>query len=45
MPKFKVHAYIVASTQAQALADCAAMTAAHTNKSLQVEWIETREGG
>lgn len=43
MAKFKVHAYIIAATEAAALADCAAMTAAHTNKTLQVEWIERRE--
>ena len=45
MAKFKVHAYIVASTAAQAAADLAAMTAAHSNKSVQLEWIEAREGG
>jgi hypothetical protein len=42
MAKFKVHAYIIAATEAAALADCAA-TAAHSTKTLQVEWIERRE--
>jgi hypothetical protein len=41
--KIQVHAYIVASSAAQAAADLAAMTAAHTNKTLQLEWMETRE--
>ena len=40
MAKFRVHAIIVASTQAQAAADLAAMTAAHSNKTVQLQWME-----
>ena len=45
MAKFKAHVYIVATTAAQAAADLYAMSQSHTNKSVQVDWIETREGG
>ncbi len=43
MAKFRAHVIIVASTQAQAAADLAAMTAAHSNKSVQLQWMETME--
>ena len=43
MAKFRIHAIICATTQAQAQADLAAMTAAHTNKSVQLNYIETME--
>jgi hypothetical protein len=45
LAKFKAHVYIVASSKDQAAADLAAMSAAYTNKSVQVDWIEAREGG
>ena len=43
MAKFRVHAIIIASTQAQAQADLTAMTAAHSNKTVQLQWMETLE--
>lgn len=45
MAKFRAHVYINAADAATAAADLRAMSAAHTNKTLLVEWIETREGG
>jgi hypothetical protein len=43
MAKFRIHAIICATDKAQATADLAAMTAAHTNKSVQLQYIETME--
>ena len=43
MAKYRAHVIICAITQAQAAADLAAMTAAHSNKSVQLNWIETME--
>jgi len=43
MARFKAHVYIDAPSSAQAAADLYAMSQAHTNKSVQVDWIETRQ--
>ena len=45
MPKFKAHVYLIATSKDQAAADLYNMSQAHSNKTVQVEWIETREGG
>jgi aromatic ring-cleaving dioxygenase len=43
MTKFKAHVYIEATDAATAAADLRAMSLAHTNKSVLVDWIETRQ--
>jgi hypothetical protein len=46
MAKFRAHVIISASSKDQAAADLAAMTAAYApNKSVQLQWMETMEGG
>jgi hypothetical protein len=42
MPLFRVTVDIAAASEAQAKADLNAMSAAHTNKTLQVVWSEQR---
>jgi hypothetical protein len=40
MVKFRAHVMIEATSEAQAKADLLAMSAAHTNKSVTVNYIE-----
>jgi hypothetical protein len=42
MPQFQVTVDIAATSQQQVEADLRAMSAAHTNKTLQVVWSEQR---
>jgi len=42
MPKFRAHVSIDSTSQAQA-ADLYSMSQAFSNKTVQVQWIETRE--
>jgi hypothetical protein len=44
MPKFKAHVTICGTSKDQVAADLYAMSAAHKNKTVQVDWIKTREG-
>ena len=45
MVKFRAHVLIEAATEAAAATDLRAMSVAHTNKTVVVEWLERKEGG